>query len=69
MDDLDDAVKAAKVQAAGKCTTAGCDEPRFRRTALKCTAHEAEYKAAAKARKAAALQAELDAERDGDRMN
>ena len=46
---------------AETCTTEGCKEPRIRLNALKCTAHEIVYRAAAKerakARKAALVAA------------
>lgn len=47
-----------------ECTTDGCTAPRIRANALKCTTHEVEYRAAAKARaaarKAAAEKAAMD---------
>jgi hypothetical protein len=46
-----------KPAATKTCTTDGCTNLRIRDNALKCTVHEAEYRAAAKARRLARIEA------------
>jgi len=50
-------VAGTPLTRAQTCTTLDCTAPRIRMNALKCAAHEVEYRAAAKSRRAARVAA------------